>query len=171
VEEAARGGRREALIAMADWISWAPAGAATLHIVEEFVFPGGFAEWDRRYRPEYRESITPRLHIVVNGLLLLFCANVGTLGLTPVGVAAWLTLTALLTGNAVWHLIGAVRTKSYSPGMVTGLLLYLPLAIYGYARFLRAGLATVPTAIVAAVLGVGYTAWVSGALHRWRKRH
>ena len=161
-------GRREVLIPMASWISWAPGAAAVLHIVEEFVFPGGFAEWDRRYRPEYRDSITPRLHVIVNGLLLFACLSVATWGLGPIGVAGWLTLTALLAGNAIWHLVGAVRTRSYSPGMVTGLLLYLPLAIYGYARFLRSGQASVPTAVVAALLGGSYTMWVSGAMHRRR---
>lgn len=155
---------------MSTWVSWAPAGAATLHIVEEFVFPGGFAAWDRRYRPGYAETITPRFHIIMNGLLLLACVQVGTLGFLPIGIAAWLTVAALLAGNAVWHLIGAARTRAYSPGMVTGLLLYLPLALYGFVRFLRSGQASVPTALIAALLGSSYTWWMSGALHRARKR-
>src|SRR5262249_5803750 len=61
---------REAGVMEGGWIWWAPLCAATLHIVEEFVYPGGFAEWDRAYRPAFRESITPRLHVVVNALLL-----------------------------------------------------------------------------------------------------
>lgn len=32
------------------WLFWAPLVAATLHIFEEFVWPGGFARWDREYR-------------------------------------------------------------------------------------------------------------------------
>jgi hypothetical protein len=33
------------------WIGWAPPGATVLQIGEEFVHPGGFASWDRAYRP------------------------------------------------------------------------------------------------------------------------
>ena len=53
---------------MLNWVFWAPLGAASLHIIEEFVYPGGFAAWDRRYRPGMRKSITPRFHIIINGL-------------------------------------------------------------------------------------------------------
>ena len=155
---------------MTSWISLVPAGAASLHIVEEFVFPGGFADWDRRYRPAFEKSITPRLHIIVNGLLLVACYDVGTLGVTPMGVAAWLTVMALLATNGIWHVMGAIRTRSYSPGMVTGALLYVPLTVYGYARFLRSGQASMGTAFLAGALGASYQLWVGKALHRWRMR-
>lgn len=40
---------------------WGPLVAAVLHILEEFVYPGGFAQWDRLYRPQIAGSITSRL--------------------------------------------------------------------------------------------------------------
>jgi hypothetical protein len=152
------------------WIWWAPLASAALHIVEEFVFPGGFPDWDRRYRPKYAKSINPRLHVIVNGLLLLVAYDVRALRGTPSGVALWLTVMALLASNAIWHIVGAINTRSYSPGMVTGTLLYIPLTIYGYARFTANGEATIPTAIVAAVVGSSYHLWISPAMHRWRSR-
>jgi len=153
-----------------DWIPWAPLAAASLHIVEEFVLPGGFPAWDRAYRPGLRRSITPRFHIVINGLLLMVCYDAGALGRSPWGIGLWLTVTALLFANAVWHLVGAVRTRSYSPGMATGLLLYVPLAAYGYAYYLHSGLASPPTAILAFAAGASYHLGVGNALHRWRVR-
>ena len=42
------------------WIWWGPLIVAALHISEEFVFPGGFAEWDRMYRRNILASITRR---------------------------------------------------------------------------------------------------------------
>ena len=51
------------------WIFWAPLCAASLHIFEEFVLPGGFAAWYRRYRPEIQKSITPRFLVIINALL------------------------------------------------------------------------------------------------------
>lgn len=152
--------------------------AAALHIFEEFVFPGGFASWDREYRRKIRSSITARLHFVMNGLLILGCTAVGLT--IPVGravapwsyergVAAWLTLAALLFSNAIFHLAGAIQTKRYSPGLATGLALYVPMAVFGYWHFLATAQASFGTAIVAALLGGSYHIWMS-IVHRLRAR-
>jgi Protein of unknown function with HXXEE motif len=168
------------------WIWWAPLAAAALHITEEFVFPGGFADWDRAYRPKIRGSITPGLHVVVNAFLLFLCFSVALAGVAPEGAAlgparvrsvfpprfasaAWLALAALLASNAVFHLVGAFRTRRYSPGMVTGGLLYLPLALFGYGWFLGRGGVSVGVALLAAVLGGSYHLWAA-LLHRARTR-
>ncbi len=153
-----------------DWIYWAPLVAASLHIVEEFVFPGGFPEWDRRYRPGIRKSITPRLHIIINALLLIACYDAWAWRARPAGAAVWLTVTALLASNAIWHAVGTVKSRSYSPGVVTGMLLYVPLTVYGYLLFLRTGQASPGTAIVAFAIGISYHLWVGAALHKWRMR-
>jgi Protein of unknown function with HXXEE motif len=145
---------------------WAPLCAASLHIFEEFVFPGGFTEWYKGYRPEIQKSITTRFLVIINVALLVLCYDVGAMRSRPFGVAVWLTVTALLSSNAVWHVVGAVRTRGYSPGMLTGLLLYLPLTVCGYVQFLRGG-ASVQTAVIAFVIGGSYHLW-SAAFHRSR---
>lgn len=155
---------------MITWLYWAPFAAASLHIFEEFVYPGGFADWDRRYRPHIRKSITPRFHIIINGLLLVACYDVWALRSGPFGGAIWLTVTALLFGNAVWHLVGTVKTRTYSPGVLTGLALYVPLTVYGYVRLLSTGQTAPSTAILAFAVGVSYWLWVGKALHTWRTR-
>jgi hypothetical protein len=152
-----------------DWLWWAPLGVAALHIVEEFVFPGGFAAWDRQYRPKIRSSITPRFHVILNAVLLVVCTAVALAPRSPRSVAAWLTLAALLFGNAVFHLVGALATKRYSPGVATGIVLYVPLAVVGYWRFLSTGAASVGTALMAVILGGSYQAW-STAMHTLRAR-
>jgi hypothetical protein len=150
-----------------NWVFWAPLCAASLHIFEEFVLPGGFASWYRRYRPDIQKSITLRFLVIVNLLLLILCYDVAVLRLRPMGVGLWLTVAALLSSNAIWHVVGAVRTRSYSPGMITGLSLYLPLTFYGYARFLRSGKASTATAIAAFAIGGSYHLW-SSAFHSLR---
>jgi hypothetical protein len=149
------------------WIWWGPLGAAALHIVEEFVYPGGFAAWDRAYRPAISASITPRFHVVINGLLLLLCAQVWefapldhTAGRAVAGVA-WLAVAALLCSNAVFHVVGSIRTKSRSPGVVTSVMIYVPLALYGYWWFLST--TRVP------LLGAAGAAMVGGSYHFWAK--
>lgn len=149
------------------WVFWAPLAAASLHIGEEFFYPGGFTTWYRRYKPDRVASITPRFLVIINALLLVLCYDVGVLGPGRNGVALWLGVMALLAANAGWHVVGTIRTRSYSPGLVTGLLLYAPLAVYGYVPFLRSEQASVATATVACLIGASYQLW-SDAFHRWR---
>lgn len=168
------------------WLWWTPLLAALAHITEEFVWPGGFAEWDRAYRPRIRSSITPGLHLVINALLVFACVSVGLTGtpggvanLGPVGirsiippqhsVAAWLALASLLFSNAVFHVVGTVRTGRVSPGLRTGLLLYVPLAAYGFWHFLSTGLTSFSTSILAALIGGSYHLWAS-TIHAVRAR-
>jgi hypothetical protein len=151
-----------------NWLPWAPLSAATLHIFEEFAWPGGFAARYRQYAPTRAKSITPRFLVIGNGLLLMLGYDAGAWWPAPFGAAVWLTTAALLASNATWHLIGTIRTKSCSPGIATGLILYVPLALFGYVRTLRSG-TNIVTAIVAAAIGTSYHSW-SAALHRRRAR-
>jgi hypothetical protein len=151
-----------------DWLYAAPFVAACLHVTEEFFFPGGFAEWDRRYRPEFAGSITSRLHVIVNALLLLVAYDVFALRHHATGPLMWMAVAAIEFSNALWHLRGAWKTRSYSPGMVTGTLLYGPVTIYGYTHFLRTGVSP-KTALLGFLIGASYVI-VGPLMHRARTR-
>jgi Protein of unknown function with HXXEE motif len=153
----------------AGWLYWAPLVAASLHIVEEFAYPGGFVGWYRRSYPKIAASITPRLLVIVNVLLVILCYDVGALAGRPSGAFLWLVVMALLFANAVWHVVGAVRTRSYSPGLVTGLLLYMPVTVYGVARLIGRGELSLLRAGVALAAGSSYQLWAN-LLHRQRAR-
>jgi hypothetical protein len=152
-----------------DWLYAAPLVAACLHITEEFFFPGGFADWDRRYRPEFAGSITSRLHIIVNVMLLVISYDVFAMRRRPLGPLIWMTVAAIVFTNALWHLRGAWKTRSYSPGMATGTLLYIPMTIYGYAYFLRSGVASPGTALLGFAIGSSYLL-IGPLMHRTRTR-
>ena len=143
---------------------WAPLASAVLHISEEFVWPGGFRAWYRLYRAD-SSRITARFLFFVNALLVVVCCNVAPLGRSMLGVADWLAIMALLCSNGIWHAWASYKSRSYSPGMVTGLFIYVPLTLYGYGRFLHSREAFVPTAIVAAIVGGSYPFW-SALYHR-----
>jgi hypothetical protein len=153
-----------------DWLYAAPFVAACLHITEEFFFPGGFAEWDRRYRPEFAGSITSRLHIIVNVLLLVLCYDVFATRHHAIGPLLWMTVAAIVFTNALWHLRGAWKTRSYSPGMATGTLIYIPMTIYGYAHLLRTHATTPQTALLGFAVGASYLA-IGPLMHRIRTRN
>jgi hypothetical protein len=80
-------------------------------------------------------------------------------------VAFWLTIAALMCSNAIWHAFATVKSGTYSPGLITGLGLYVPLALYGFAHFLRSGAASAGTAVFAALIGGSYHLW-SARYHR-----
>jgi uncharacterized protein with HXXEE motif len=150
-------------------LSWSLAGAASIHIIEEFAFPGGFKAWWCTYKPDIAASVSNRFLIIINSMLIAFSVIVALALSAPKGngVAAWLTLAALLFSNAIFHIIGAVQTKRYSPGMISGIVLYIPLAIYGFAHFLRSGQASMGTALLAVAIGGSYH-FISFANHRRR---
>lgn len=141
------------------WLLWAPLAAALAHILEEFVWPGGFISWYRRYRGPSVHSITPRLLVIVNVILLAVCVDAALVTNTPFGVAYWLAVSAILTSNGLWHLWAAVRGRTYSPGMVTGLVLYVPLAIYGCYHFLQSGSVSIGSAVLAFLIGGSCPLW------------
>jgi uncharacterized protein with HXXEE motif len=141
------------------WLLWAPLGAAVTHIFEEFVWPGGFMNWYRQYRGLSVSSITPRFLTIVNVVLLAVCVNAALAANTPFGIAYWIAISGILASNGVWHLWAAVRSRVYSPGMVTGLLLYVPLAIYGCTYFLKSGSVSIGGAVMALLIGGSYPLW------------
>lgn len=149
-------------------LSWSLAGAASIHVIEEFAFPGGFKAWWCAYKPDIAASVSNRFLIIINGILIAFSVIVALAVSAPGnGVAAWLTLAALLFSNAIFHIIGAIQTRRYSPGMISGIVLYIPLAIYGFVYFLRSGQASMGTALIALAIGGSYH-FISFANHRRR---
>jgi hypothetical protein len=153
---------------MMDWLPWAPLVAASLHMSEEFLIPGGFFAWYRGYRKD-PSRINRRFLVVVNALLLVMCCDIALLGRTPLGIAYWLGISALLCSNGIWHAWASYRSRSYSPGVVTGVAVYVPLAVFGYIHFLRSGAASPGVAAVACAIGGSYQFW-SAAYHGVRKK-
>jgi hypothetical protein len=146
---------------------WFPLAAASAHVFEEFAWPGGFTAWYHRYRPEIARSVSKKFLFWINAALLFGAFSVGMDERTPIGPAFFLTFCALLAGNGMFHLYATLTTRHYSPGVVTGALLYIPLALYGFATLIASGRASISTALVAALIGGSYH-FVSVANHRRR---
>ena len=150
-----------------NYFYWLPLLCVLLHFGEEFVWPGGFLAWYRAYRPEFAASLTVRFVVVVNGLLILFTAWIGWFGPTAArGVSAWLTVMAGLAANGVFHVRGTWLSRRYSPGVVTGVLLYIPVCAWGYWFFLSHG-TRLQLAINSFFVGIAYQFW-SAWNHRRR---
>jgi Protein of unknown function with HXXEE motif len=138
---------------------WLPALAVGAHLVEEFVWPGGFADWYRAYRPERASSVTTRFLVLVNVVLVGIALLPPVLGPTPRSFGFWLVVAAIGGANAVFHLVASVRGRAYSPGVITGTLLYAPLAVLGFGAVVRSGSASIGTALQAVAVGIGFHLW------------
>ena len=142
-------------------IRWLPLGAVLLHLVEEFLWPGGFAEWYRWYRPERAASVTTAFLVRINVLFVVMALIPAAMGFRPYGVAFWLVVASIAAANGLFHVWATIRTRRYSPGVVTGVILYLPLAVFGFIYFWRAGLASVPLIAQAALVGPAYNIYAA----------
>ena len=137
---------------------WLPIIAVAAHIFEEFVWPGGFGEWYRHYPPGRVTSVSTRLLVLINILLVALALLPPVLGPTPRGFAMWVTVAAVAAANGLFHLFAVLRTKTYSPGVITGVALYLPLFALG-AYFQKLGFISTGTLLEAIVIGIAYVVW------------
>jgi hypothetical protein len=150
-------------------LPWVPLIAVGFHLIEEFVWPGGFGEWYRRVYPERGASLTPRFLVWINILLVVMSLGAALMRTSQNGIRLWLIVASIAAANGVFHILATIRSREYSPGVVTGTLLYLPLAVWGYFYFLSNDLVRADVAVQLAIIGPAYhlfSAWN----HRRRSR-
>ena len=137
-----------------DWIFGGFLAASILHMVEEYFYPGGFMDVMKGFNPKFAPFVTPRLAVIINGLQLVLCAIAMVVGKNlPVFS---MSIAGLLFINALMHIGACVRVKGYSPGVVTGVLLYLPLSIYAYSFYLGSNQLTWDGILITGLIGLLY---------------
>jgi hypothetical protein len=112
--------------------------------------------------------VNRRFLIAINAGLLITLFEAAIAGGTPIGVGMLLTFSAVLFSNGCWHLWASYKSHTYSPGVVSGTLLYLPLLWFEYAGWIRLGRASLGTAAVALSIGATYPLW--SALYHGRRQ-
>ena len=133
------------------------AAAVMLHVTEEFLYPGGFPEWYARLMPPktVKKSNTGFL-VWINTLMMCACAFALYFGSTLHGYSIWYYVAAIAAANACFHIWGVIKLKAYSPGVVTGTLLYIPLFVVGTIQLVSSGKLPLHRAILAIIVAVGY---------------
>ena len=155
------------MISLPSTVFLLPAIVVSAHLFEEFVWPGEFAAWYRGYRPDRAASITAPYLVTVNLVLVAMALAAWLLGPSPRGIALWLIVASLGASNAVFHAAATWRTRQYSPGLITGLVLYLPIACLGIQLFVVSGVAAPATVVQAALIGPAFH-WWSARRHQRR---
>ena len=118
-----------------------------IHLAEEQWGGGGFAAWASS---ALSAPLTESRFLVINAvawpLVLVVC---GIAIIRPALSWPVLVVAALLTLNGALHVLGSLVTSSYSPGAVSGGLVYLPL---GLVTLLWGRRTATPGAFLAALL-------------------
>ena len=144
------------------WIFSAFVVAAVIHVLEEYAYPGGFLDWMKSMNPRFTPWITTKFAVIINGLFLLLCA-MGTV-VASRSLVFSLSVASLLFFNGLIHLAGTIRTKRYAPGVISGVLLYMPLSLYAVYLLAGTGRLTLAGGVMAGLLGVLYQAIPIGYL-------
>jgi hypothetical protein len=105
--------------------------SSILHVAEEYFYPGGFLEFGIKNVPKLKQRITVKMAVIVNGLFLLLC-GAGVLLAEDYPKFA-LSIAGLVLVNGLIHIFSSIFIRSYSPGLITSILLYVPVSIYIFA--------------------------------------
>ena len=139
-----------------EWIFSAFLMVSIIHMGEEYFYPGGFMDVMKRLGPKFAPLVNAPMAIIINGLQLLFC--IATIVVGKKAPIFSMSIAGLLFINGWMHIMGCVRTKGYAPGVITGVLLYIPLSVYAYYLFISSSQLTLNEVIVTGVLGLLYQA-------------
>ncbi|MBN2025729.1 MAG: HXXEE domain-containing protein [Actinobacteria bacterium] len=135
-----------------DWVFWAMAGAAVLHVAEEYLF--GWLAFTRglegRFVARFAAGIDLAAFIIVNALFVLLCVAGALVGMRQPFFS--LSIAVLLLINTVMHLVPMAVVRRYSPGSATAIFLYVPLAVYAFYVVDEAGELSALTAVGAFLL-------------------
>ena len=102
--------------------------AYSFHLLEEYFGGTGFSKW---FSDFFQASLSNQDFLIINGIfwgVILFIAVAIQLGANA--HLAILSLGVLFFGNACAHLLVTIYTMNYSPGVISGIVLYFPLGMY-----------------------------------------
>jgi hypothetical protein len=105
------------------------------------------------------------LLVIINALLLVGCAEGALAGHSFFGAAYLLMLSAALFSNGCWHVWASYKSHAYSPGMITGSLIYIPMGVFEYVKLLQLRQVGMGTAAAALLVGGSYPLW-SAVYHK-----
>lgn len=118
-------------------VFWLVVGAAVVHVLEEYF--KGFIDQMKSFAPESTKQLFIIVN-VVNALFIILCILAAIINKAIPFFS--LSIAGLLFINAEIHIYATVRHKKYAPGLVSAVLLYIPLGFYAYYLYNEAGLLT-----------------------------
>jgi Protein of unknown function with HXXEE motif len=117
----------------ARWL-WLFPMTYTVHIAEEGLAGERFYRWIHRV---VGRELSGRVFITLN--LLYLSAMAAAVQRARMRRSEWIVpaLGLITTANGFGHLVGSLATRSYSPGLVSGMTMWMPLGIVALQRSRR----------------------------------
>lgn len=108
-------------------LPWLFPATFLVHIAEEYWCGGGFSAYMARTRGV---NLPPSRFLLLNGIGLALMV-LGVVLARRYRFREWLLtcLGAVVLGNGLMHTINAVVSREYNPGLISGLLLWIPLGL------------------------------------------
>jgi hypothetical protein len=148
-------------------VGWSPAFTAIFLLLPVYMIH------------QYEEHDADRFRLYINRTVgygaevltpaAVFLINIGAVWLLDVVViylaarvdlGLGLIAVHLMLINAVVHIIGALRSRSYNPGLVTAIVLFLPVGAYALWRIQASGEATATDHAVGFLIGLAIHALI-----------
>ena len=109
---------------------WLFVAAFAAHIVEEWI--GGFPEW----LAIITGNPLPRPAFILFNTVGMLIAILAARAAVRSEANGWMAvaLTTALMFNGLLHAVGSLVTGTYSPGLLTGVILYAPLSLLALMR-------------------------------------
>jgi hypothetical protein len=133
-------------------VLWGLFLASGAHVIEEYFWPGGFLESAKEIAPEAFEHSSMPIIIGVNASMIA-----GTF----LAALRWkkhpvegLSMASLLFANSLLHLGASIKSKKYVPGLITGLVSYVPLSMAAFSSYRKSPKYRSSTAIRGALQGI-----------------
>lgn len=153
------------------WVFWLMWPLATLHTIEEYIFPGGFLNYFNRVAFNSPDTYWPlsakhafqtdAVTGIFNPILLVIFSNL----YFPLVFA----FVFLLWINAYFHITETIKTGKYFPGVITAVLLYVPGLSYVTYFYASRGLISPLELGLTFLAGVALTAAFFSQVRRWQK--
>jgi hypothetical protein len=139
-----------------DWVFWAMVGAFILHSLEELFTAGGFLA---NYN-EYLIGIgrAPKSYTWLYAVLA-FWALPGVVVAALIGSKFLIFSLGVMFAfffNAIAHIILFIVQRKFSSGMLSGVLIIIPLTIYSYYIFMNTGQLSIADAFWSMIVGAAF---------------
>lgn len=102
-----------------------------LHVIEEFVFPGGFAKEFKKMTAVININITNQWLLVTNILFISLVFSSVVINTETFG----LSVVSIIFINGLLHIGKSIQVKRYFPGLLTAIFLYIPAGVFAFSSF------------------------------------
>ena len=134
-----------------EWIFVSILIVSIIHVIEEYF--GDFVGQMKQNIPEkFSPAVDLSQFVSVNLTFLILCFIAVIVGSSNLIYS--LSVATILFINVFTHIGGAIRLKGYNAGLISALLLYLPISVYAYYYYWNNGTLNHIDIIFSVLLGI-----------------